>query len=1163
MNSSGTPDLRKRIIRRAQEHDDFEAVLPLDSTEHALLVEAVGGLGKTWFLRGLQLECEEKGILHNRVLIDFYDTPSQRLSGLMHQIIKEIDPDGVHYRPYLDLRKEFDEKWQQTEEIFNDEPPLIGGGARSGRAQTPESAGANWFTQNERAAKLNEVFLECTREYGLAHRKGNQRGVALFFDTYEVVREGRVGRWFAREFVPASQDIVVVVATRPSYDGSPMLFPKRSVRHCTPGNFTEQQILEYLRVQWSGNPAGLSDAADLALTPEQVSTLASLIYRHSGGLPVLVTLAHDIITLTSTSTFDDVRRILSEAAAADSFLEGLIEKLIEALGDDKFRGHVYQQWAVLYMALFRRRFNGEIYAFLQGKPRPDSQCDLGVFQDFGVVKSRGYNSETGVENHQSGEASVLLHDIVRDAIYERFWRRSLPKQIVMRGQREGVFPQELAATWDDSMAMAQTDDIDSSNLRPALDWLNNRIAEYYESEERRHRDQQQSSQDSTSWKHSEVRRQALCVERFLYELDRDTGQTWRRIRREYDEAFEAYRQGYCELLELTVLSAWSHEEATAGSYQAEIKDMMRVRQWWWRIRHSQEARYRAMQHLGKLLRESSGSPRSQRELSADIHSALGWASELDGELENAIQHREASVKLYRELAFERELERVLNFLGLSYAQQGTFKHADKCWEEALDIALRQNPRDHAEIGSVAMKRAYYKGLSGELSPAIGYINLAQRHFDQAGDPRRLGMCLAYKARIYLSNVRFGHADRALNEAEKLLTRVANEDDEALWRTARSEFLRRRAIDQIEKLAPSREGQRDNDNGAKMAAIEHDLSNAETYLQDVLTIAHRNNKPMLLGIEALGERGALFRDRARFLAEQDNLDKAWEYWRCARTDLEAALKQSRELRAWFFVANLLDDLCDLYSDQRRLIPNHDARLDAGNKSPERLLLEHLDELESVAKDHDYDRFRSRVAEKRAKLSFERGDFRDAIRYTVLACEAVGLHTHSGHMFRNSYDKLVGDLEQRLRKLPTDEQRVELSQEAITLWGGRRLGAHPQLIIACERVLHPAQASILEREADAAFKQHDTDSAFKKYTEACHRIALRANDTYTNYAEYSRLVAKLERRLYNLDDPKDVEVYADLVESWWLQYGHFIDHPSVIDVCNRAKQMSRMDRADSPV
>lgn len=1164
MSSSGKLGSSKLIVRRVQAHNDFEAVLSLHSAKNALLVEADGGLGKTWFLWSLQEECKDKDILYNRVLIDFYDTPVQRLSGLMHQIIEEIDSAGVHYGDYLELRKAFDDQWQQTEGFVDDESPQTGTNAHGERTQYPESAGSNWFTQNERAAKLNQVFLECTKRLGKARRKDNQRGVALFFDTYEIVREGRVGRWLAEEFIPAAQDIVVVVATRPSYDGFPMLFPEHSIRQCTPGKFTLQEILKYIAMSWSGNPAASLSEIDLPFTHDQVNMLAKLIYDYSDGLPVLVTLALDIIILMKASRFDEVRRIFNEAASADTFLEGLVKKLIEVLGDDKFQGHAYQQWAVLYMALFRRRFNGEIFAFLQGKSRPDDRCDLRVFEALGVVKSREHSSKTDIGNHQSGEVSVLLHDIVREAIYEQFWRRALPKQVVMRGQAADLFPPELVTTWNETLEMAQTDDIDSSNLRLALDWLNNRITEYYESEKQRYREQQQSLQDSTAWKHSEVRRQALSAECFLYDLDKNTNQTWPRIQREYDEAFEAYRQGYCELLELTVLSAWSHQELIKEPYKAEINEMMRVRQWWWRIRHSPEARFRAIRHLTLLLQKERDLPESRRELLADIHSALGWANELDGRLEEAINHREESVSLYRELKFERDLERVLNFLGLSYAQGGQFRRADDCWKEALDIALRQDPRNHGEIGSVAMKRAYYKSLSGELSPAIGYINLAHRHFTHADDPRRLGMCLAYKARIYLSNVQFDHANLALNEAEQLLMGVANEDDEALWKTTRSEFLRRRAIEKIQGMS-SRPGDKEKpDDSDIKSAIEDDLSHAEKYLEDVLTITKRNEGPTLQGIEALGEQGVLFRDRARFLAEQHNLKEAENYWRSARSKLETAVKLSRELHAWFFVANLLDDLCDLYSDQRRLMSSsNEAILDINGKSPEQLLIEHLDELERVANEHGYDRFRSRVAEKRAKLSFEHEKYFDAIKYSVLACETAGLHTHSGHMFRNSYDKLVGDLEQRLSDLPSDKLRVQLSQEAIILWGERRLGAHPQLIIACERVLHPAQARILEQEADAAFQNHDHTSAFEKYTDACHRIALRANDTHRNYGEYSKLVAKLERQLYELINPEDIETYANLVEHWWLQYGHFLDHPMVIDVCDRAKQMSRIDWANSSV
>jgi hypothetical protein len=298
------------------------------------------------------------------------------------------------------------------------------------------------------------------------------------------------------------------------------------------------------------------------------------------------------------------------------------------------------------------------------------------------------------------------------------------------------------------------------------------------------------------------------------------------------------------------------------------------------------------------------------------------------------------------------------------------------------------------------------------------------------------------------------------------------------------------------------------------------------------------------------------------------------WQQAEERLEEALGLARTDKSWFHVADLLDDLCDLYSDQyRHLSTSNDQSPRVGRQVSRRKLQDCLDELEQTAARHGYVRFLSRVAEKRAKLRYEDGDYAAAIMHSVEACKTAGLHTHSGHMFRRSYDKLVGDLEERLENLPHDESngdglelRVELSRQAISDWA-RTPGLDPQLIIACERVLHPAQARLEELEADRLFEEADqTDLnarkdnlyklAFQLYTDACHHSALRANDSYVNYKLYSSLVAKLERRFYDLENPSDIRRYCELVENQWHEYRHSTTYPTVIEICNRALQMSQL-------
>lgn len=1122
---------RLPIIRREQAKQELDCVLPLDSPKRVLLVQADGGLGKTWFLWGLQAVCDERNILRNRQLIDFYDTASQRISGLLHQIITRLDGKEEYFREFLELRKQFDTGWLEAEALASQSGSL-------------KVANEKVRRQDELAPLLDKTFLKCLNELGHAYRKDGQRGIVLFFDTYEMVREGRVGRWFVDDLLKATNDIVIVVASRPPGSVADR-FGEADVHRVDPGGFTEMEIVEYLRRRLRVPPGG----EILELTDDNIRRLAHLIYQNSQGLPVLVALAFDIITLGLPLSFATARAKLEKAAKASSFQEGLIEQFLDILGDMQL-GRAYHQWAVLYMALFRRRFNQDVYDFLIDKTNDERSLNLSAFEDLHVVKSRMFRSTRNAELSSVMESSVLLHDIIGDAIREKYWRGSIPRRIIEQGIQENLFPKALNDIWDDVLNNSKHENIGANEFSTVLEWLNRRNSEYYETEQLGLRKRQKQSIDNPDiWQSYEVRCQAQSAEQFLYGLDLDLNQGWATLRRAYDEAFEAGRHGYCEQLELTVLGALGDRETANDARKAEIKNLMRVRQRWWDIRRGPNDREEAIEYL---LREADRSPNLGKEHIADIRSSLGWAYDLNSDLGKAIEHRRAAAELYDQVGLARERERSLNFLGESYAQRGHFKLADDCWEEASRIAQAQTPRDNAEIASVSMKRAYYKGVVGELSPAIAYIKLAENLFSQVADPRRLGKSLAYQGRIYLANVRLNHARRALDDAEQLLGRVGDERDEVLWKIARGEFYRRKAVEGVLTLHQARfEAERQY----AIAEIEDSFARAEKDLEDVLQTA-RADGLKLQHIEALGEHGTLLRDRARYWAEQGHLEKAMNAWQKAKEELQEAHADAQEVGASFLVADMLDDLCDLFSDQHRLAPTLISVTDANSKTPQELLNAHLSELARVAEINGYDRFLSRVAEKRAKLSHEAGRYAEAIEYSVVACKAVGLHTHSGHMFRDSYDKLVGDLEQRLADLPTDELRVQLSQRAMASWGRMYAGKHPQLVIACERVLHPAEARLEESGADAAFAVSNYEGAFRKYVEACHHSALRANDTYANYEIYAKLVAKLERRLYDLESPEDVQKYCDFIEEAWLEYRHAIEHPTVIEICVRAREMSQL-------
>ena len=1113
----GLPEALSPVISRQQALTEFEAILPLDSSERVLNVYGGGGLGKTWFLRNLQTYCKKHGLLYNKQLIDFYDTAHHRVSGLITSIIQGLDPEHEFFVPYLKIRGEFDRLRAQ------------GFGGRA---------------LEEIGNRMDCAFLTALQDLGAAHRRPDgKRGIVLLLDTYEVIRDGRVGHWLLEDLlgptenvcateknpppIVATRDIAVVIAGRLHIDESRTQAP---IRFCSPANFLPEEIRQYMQKVFGRYEDMLFDAEDM-------EALTSWIVDRTGGVPVVVALALDLANLYITAYRDTpalggegLLSVLQEAVRRGDLATGLIEQIVDLLGTVP-----EQQWAVLYMAHLRRRFTQRLYSALQGKP-PSHIGSLSAFERLYMAKYRhlrGTFRLPSKEAQQFEEATVSLHDWIRERTYRRYWQGSIPLATMVQGRTANIFPPNLDRLWTQACDLeGDRLEIPCENLQPILQWLDDKAIEFYEARRQELHNMQvriDKDKDPSRWVEYEYQQHVLIAERLLYDLDRDMETGWRHWRRAYDEAFESYRQGYCEQLELTILSAWSEQELSSddpeGPRRSEIRKMATIRQLWWRIRHSEEARERAIQYLESLRQDIEGE--EQKELLADVLSALGWAYALEGDSDRAIACREQAATLYKALGFSRDRERVLNFLGESYAKRSDFWQADKCWIEALEIARQQEPKDEAEIASVAMKLAYYKNLAGELGPALGYIKVAEELFQRVGDLRRLGAALNYQGRVYLANGRFRHAYDALQKAEKLLERVGDPEDIALVQISWGEFYRRRAT------SPDQ-------------AKEGDFGRSQKQLTRAIQMIMEEKGPEYCKIEAQEELGALFRDRAHQLADFGQLDAARQAWAEAEELLKTSLEWAEAHQVWFKVADLLDDLCELHAEQHRLGIDGRPALEV-----------HLDKLEKVAREHNYPRYLSRVAEMQAELHFEDKEYKKAIGQYVRACEAIGLQTHAGREFRNIYDTLVERIEEQLQNLPSDQEQATLAQEAIHLWARTGYADHYfQLVLACQRVYYVAQSRLEERAAGIAFEEGRYDDAFRLYVQACDHIGQLTTTSHSYYAMYSALLSKLERRLYDLNEAEKTLHYSQYVEKEWHRLGNTAKHWAMLEICQRTQEMARL-------
>ncbi|MEO0250259.1 MAG: hypothetical protein ABIN58_12200, partial [candidate division WOR-3 bacterium] len=287
------------------------------------------------------------------------------------------------------------------------------------------------------------------------------------------------------------------------------------------------------------------------------------------------------------------------------------------------------------------------------------------------------------------------------------------------------------------------------------------------------------------------------------------------------------------------------------------------------------------------------------------------------------------------------------------------------------------------------------------------------------------------------------------------------------------------------------------------------------------------------------------------------EQAKDLWSKAEKLLREALSQREEEGGWFAQADLLDDLCDLYAAQHRA--GFDGR---------RELEQYLDKLDSLARKHGFARYLCRTAMRFAHLAWEDGRYREAIEYYVNACVHAGMTTATGERgARTAYDLLVQEIEQRLNSCPRDEDKVELAQLAVQLWGRKsQPGVHPQFTYACQRVLYPAQARLYEREADPFFlqgqkayegqdqAQADTlfAQAFERYVRACDSAARLAEAAFEHYRQYIALTEKLRRQLYVLPSMDMARKYSQEIEKDWWELGQAQRHQAVLDVCRNVQE-----------
>jgi tetratricopeptide (TPR) repeat protein len=308
-----------QFVGRQEELDLFLSLRSLRAQQNALYFEAEGGTGKSKLLEACIYRGEhqrtpwripdQSRYLHD-ALIDFKDFKHHTVAGLRRAIVERLGNKG------FDEFRNADAEQQQLE--VSSEPDAQ---ERRARLATLRVKVEVDFFQN-----LKQVLRDA------------KCYVALFFDTFEVVHNRRVGRWFLNTFLPhpAVQDCLIVFAGRPRH----FALPPNARRH-TLKTFTEEEAREYFKKKFG---AGYRRA-------EQA------VWQASGGRPLLI----DLLV-----HYNDPRQFPPMQLSSVSLVEvhkNLVRYLLNAPPNAPLLQNRVAE-VVGEMAYLKRHYNREIYETL-------------------------------------------------------------------------------------------------------------------------------------------------------------------------------------------------------------------------------------------------------------------------------------------------------------------------------------------------------------------------------------------------------------------------------------------------------------------------------------------------------------------------------------------------------------------------------------------------------------------------------------------------------------------------------------------------------------------------------------------------------------------------------------------------------------------------------
>ncbi len=353
------------FVGRQRELEAFRQLLEAKQGLRILYLFGKAGLGKTKLLEEIWeaycLVCDPDLPAN---LIDLYEMDHRRVTGVEYRIAQLLG--RGHFTGYFRAFEEY-------ARLRNESAPLTREAERLNMARD----------------QMHQAFIA-----DLQHLSYD-RPILLLFDSFEAARDTDVGEWLVSSFLPAVRDLNII-----------LVFAAR----LAPPDFRGlQERITCLELKDLGRDDVQQYFAERRLTPNRA--LADQVHERTGGHPILVALACDLMEKKGTSSLD---RLL---ATKDGDVGSALTRAFLEANPDKDR-------LVSLMALARYRFNDELLASLENASLEQARALIDEVSDY-----------TSFTKLRAETYACALHDMIREAVLRLRWqdaaqRKSLDEKII-------------------------------------------------------------------------------------------------------------------------------------------------------------------------------------------------------------------------------------------------------------------------------------------------------------------------------------------------------------------------------------------------------------------------------------------------------------------------------------------------------------------------------------------------------------------------------------------------------------------------------------------------------------------------------------------------------------------------------------------------------------